>query len=121
MIIIGIIIISIKKFKISINIKQIFITLTLFFIIFGVSIFFESYFFRNFEILLLNNLNILNLEYLEAFGLIFFLILFSISIILFKIVRKEDIESLEMFFKGRGIVNKISSRCLHLVKKFIRN
>lgn len=110
-------ILTFKIAKIKLKMKDLILQYLIFFISIGICLFLENIILKELYINILTNLNLLILKDLPIFSLIIFFITFIFLNIILKIVKKEDLTYLELFFNKNTKVEKFIRRFLRFLKK----
>ena len=110
-------ILTFKIAKIKLKIKNLILQYLIFFISMGICLFLENIILKELYINILTNLNLLILKDLPIFSLIIFFITFIFLNIILKIIKKEDLTYLELFFNKNTKVEKFIRRFLRVLKK----
>ena len=97
--------------------KNLILQYLIFFISFEISLFLENIILKELYINIPTNLNLLILKDLPIFSLTIFFITFIFLYIILKIIKKEDLTYLELFFNKNTKVEKFIRRFLRFLKK----
>ena len=107
-------------FKLKLNIKRIILQYLTFFISLGLTLFLEKLILNELNFIILQNLNLLLFTNLQILSLLFFLIIFTVLNLLFKIFTKKDIKNLESFFDKDKKLHYLIKKCLNIFKRFLK-
>jgi hypothetical protein len=110
-----------RIFEIRIHIKRIILQYLIFFIAFGLIIFFELLFLNKLYLSIIQNLRFLSIfRHINFLSISFFIIIFLLLNLVFRIFTSVDIENLLKLFEGKKRVNKILVKSLNIIKRIVR-
>jgi len=110
-------ILTFKIAKIKLKMKNLILQYLIFFISMGICLVLENIILNEFYVNILTNLNLLILKDLPIFSLIIFFLTFIFLNIVLKIIKKEDLTYLELFFNKNTKVEKFIRKILRFLKK----
>jgi len=113
------IILTNKFFKIKLNFKKHIFPYFIFFISIGITLILENLFLSEFDILVLESLNLHLIRHLNFSSIIVFLLVYLLLIILFKVLTTDDIENIEVFFNRDNFIHKFMRKGLKVLKRII--
>ncbi|MHA1724314.1 MAG: lipopolysaccharide biosynthesis protein [Promethearchaeota archaeon] len=108
-----------RFFKIKLNFKKHVFPYFIFFASIVITLIFQNLFLAEFEILVLENLNLQIIRHLNFSSILVFILIYLFLIIIFKILTSDDIEKVQTFFSGDNFVHKTMRKGLNLLKKVI--
>jgi len=114
-------ILSIKIGRIRLNLKKIFILLVSFFLALTIAIIIDNLILNEFNSLLLQNINLSSLKYLNLWTIGLFLLTFFLLLFLTKMFSVKDIEYLEDLLSKETKTQNLLKKGLKILKKLIRN
>jgi len=114
-------ILSIKIGRIHLNLKMIFILLVSFFLALTIAIIIDNLILNEFNSLLLQNINLSSLKYLNLWTIGLFLLTFFLLLFLTKMFSVKDIEYLEDLLSKETKTQNLLKKGLKILKKLIRN
>ena len=109
-----------KIFEIQLKLGKTALQYLSFVIALGLTIFLEFLFYKDLNYYMLKSLNLLIFKNFVAFSLITFIIVYIALNIVFKILARPDIDSLESFFQKDTSFHKLIRWGFKIMKKFIR-
>ncbi|MFX1584189.1 MAG: lipopolysaccharide biosynthesis protein [Promethearchaeota archaeon] len=110
-----------KIFKIKANIKKTLFQYFAFFISFGLTLLLEFFFLNDFNNYLLNLLHLDFFRYFNLFSIIIFCFSYICLNIIFKIIRKQDLNNIEALLVRENYLTKAIRKVLNIIKKLVRD
>ena len=108
-----------KFFKIKLHFKKHIFPYFIFFISIGITLILENLFLSEFNSLVLESLNLHLFIHFKFSSIFVFVLLYLLLIILFKVLTSDDIDNIEVFFKGDNFIHKSIRKGLKILKRFI--
>lgn len=108
-----------KFFKIKLNFKKHIFPYFIFFASIVITLILNNLFLSQFDILVLESLNLHIFRYLNFSSILVFTLIFISLTILFKVLTSDDIENVEVFFNKDNFIHKSMRKGLSILKKII--